>query len=138
PSRWIAVAGLLAFEIVGCRDTTAVDPALHPSLNRVKDATLAFDWSMPARFGDKDADGLVIYRRTAEEINPASWTVNFDACKLPSGTLYDWYVNNRHAQSVSPCTWTHELPTEGIYNVSLHVTGSGPGYWADKVLTVQV
>ena len=139
PSRWRIFAGILAVSFVGCHDSTAVDPTtLNPSLNRVKDASLAFDWSMPSRFGDVGSDGLVIYRRTPEEINPASWTVNFDACKLPSGARYTWHVNEREVESVSSCTWTHEFPTEGTYNVKVHVNVvPGPGYWVEQVVTVQ-
>ena len=134
--RWWLLAGLSSLVVAGCRDTA--ESPVGPSLSRVTPGA-SFDWSMPDRFGmDRDGDGLVDYPRTAEEINPATWTVNFDACGLPAGTQYIWHVDQRWVASVSSCTWTYQFPAEGRYDVALHVIRQGePGTWAEQVVTVQ-
>lgn len=135
PSRWCLLAGFLAASAIGCRDTK--ESLTDPSFNRVKPGP-SFDWTMPARFGlDRDGDGLTDYLRTPEEISPATWTVNFDACEL-SGTQYIWHVNQRRVASVESCQYVHEFPAEGTYDVALHVVSTpGSSVWAEQVVTVQ-
>jgi len=136
PVRSCLLAGFLAFSVIGCRDD--MHPVTDPSFDRVRPGP-SFDWTMPARFGpDRDGDGLTDYLRTTEEISPAAWTVNFDACALPPGMRYTWYVNKRPVAAVAECHWVHEFPAEGTYDVAVHVVGGGgPSVWAEEVVTVQ-
>ena len=136
PVRSCLLAGFLAFSVIGCWDD--MHPVTDPSFDRVQPGP-SFDWSMPARFGpDRDSDGLTDYLRTTEEISPAAWTVNFDACALPPGMRYTWYVNKRPVATVAECHWVHEFPAEGTYDVAVHVVGGGaPSVWAEEVVTVQ-
>ena len=136
--RSALVAGVAAVSVAACRDST-VDPTLtEPSLSRATPGA-AFEWSVPARFGpDRDGDGLRDYFRLADQINPSSWPVDFDACQLPPGSRYVWYVNDFLAASVTSCTYTHHFRAEGTYEVALHVIRvPGPGLWAEDVVTVQ-
>jgi hypothetical protein len=138
PVRRALLAGLVVFLATGCRDTVSVEPLEEPLLSRVTPGA-SFDWTMPPRFGhDGDGDGLLDYPRTAEEINPSSWTVDFDACGVPAGRLYIWHVNERRVASTTSCRYAHEFPAEGMYDVALHVVGDRePGIWAEHVVTVQ-
>ncbi len=124
--------------LVGCADhaTDPVTPS-DPSFSR-ETAGATFDWTMPARFGgDQDGDGLIDYPRTLEEIQPSSWTVNFNACNLP-GDKYHWFVGGTPVDKVTTCTYTHQFPAEGVYDVSLHVISTpGSSVWAQAMVPVQ-
>lgn len=135
-TRGRSSAVLMLLLLAGC-DGTGGSP-LEPATGRETPGA-HFDWSMPDRFGgDQDGDGLVDYRRTAEEISPASWPVNFDACDLPAGSRYAWYIDERWIATVTSCLWTYAFPAEGQYDVALHVIRERePGTWAEEVVTVQ-
>ena len=137
-SRWWIPAVLFALTVAGCRDTMPVEAGTGPSLMKLAEE-VTFDWTVPARFGaDANGDGLTDYRRTPDEINPSSWPVNFDACQLPPGKMYKWHVDKRPVATVESCTYTHEFPAEGRYEVTLHVVGDrGPSFKVDDVVTVQ-
>lgn len=135
-ARLLLLIVLMPLVTAGCG--TGDDSTAGPSFSRVTPGA-SFDWSMPARFGlDQDGDGLMDYPRTPEQLNPASWTVNFDACAIPNGLRYNWHVGKRLVASVASCLWTHEFSAEGRYDVALHVIQQGgPGAWAEQVVTVQ-
>lgn len=139
PTRRLCLPATLAVLLLaGCGDhtTDSVRPS-DPSFSR-ETAGATFDWTMPDRFGaDMNGDGLMDYPRTAEEIHPSSWTVNFDACNLP-GDRYHWFVAKAPVAQVTTCTYTHQFPAEGAYDVSLHVISApGSSVWAEQVVTVQ-
>jgi len=139
--RLCLLGGLIGLPVTGCRDTLSVHSPGAPSFDRATPGA-SFEWSVPPRFGmDRDGDGLIDYPRTPEQINPPSWTVNFNACALPTGehrTDYKWYVDEEPVASVTSCQWSHEFPTEGTYNVVLKVHRvSGPVIWVEQVVTVQ-
>ncbi|HEX9580646.1 MAG TPA: hypothetical protein VF970_06020 [Gemmatimonadales bacterium] len=136
--RRCLVGGLMLFVVAACRDVASVESTAEPSSSRVSPGA-SFDWSVPPRFGmDRNGDGMVDYPRTPEDLSPASWTVNFDACAMPPGTRYTWHVNERRVASVASCEWAYQFPTEGRYDVAVHVVRAGePGSWAEHVVTVQ-
>ncbi len=138
PTFRACLVALLVAGLVACRDSTTAPTPDGPSLQRATPGA-SFDWSVPARFGpDRDGDGLRDYFRLAAEINPASWPVNFDACALAPAAQYVWYVDDAQVASVTSCTYTHHFPTEGVYDVALHVIRvPGPGLWAEEVVIVQ-
>ena len=47
------------------------------------------------------------------------------------------HVDKRPVATVTSCTYTHEFPAEGRYEVTLHVVGNGPSFKVDDVVTVQ-
>lgn len=97
----------------------------------------SFDWTMPARFVDRNGDGLPDYLRTAEEIRPSSWTVNLDAC-AQSGSQFVWYVARVQVATVTTCEYAHEFAAEGVYDVGLEVVrGPQPSVWVEQAVTVQ-
>src|SRR5580765_515161 len=59
---------------------------------------LTFDWSMPDRFGQTNADGIIdeSLALNSSYINPSSWNVTVDACSspaatsAPAGSSYQW------------------------------------------------
>ncbi|MFN2516464.1 MAG: SGNH/GDSL hydrolase family protein [Pyrinomonadaceae bacterium] len=95
--------------------------------------TASFKWSMPKRFGPKNAQGLVDYHwdqkaKTYEPayVNPASWTVNFDAC-VPSAvpdSSFEWQIDGQVRPNPNPkaCTFTHRFTAQKTCPVKLTVT----------------
>jgi hypothetical protein len=134
PQRPLRLGALAVLLLIGCTDTvTQSDPALTRET-----AGATFDWTMPDRFGaDQDGDGLLDYPRTEEELQPSTWTVNFDACNI-SGDKYHWFVAGTPVAKVTTCTYAHDFPAEGVYDVSLHVISTpGSSVWAREMVPVQ-
>lgn len=142
-SRWKIAVALLVLSVVAlaCGDSpTSPSPDGVPPAGSVTGEVSAgpeaqaqpkegptFDWSMPARFGmDSDSDGLIDYIRDPSLIAPDSWTVDFDACDLPSGETYEWQVDGRQVASIGSCSFSYGFPAEGNYRVKLKIRGKGP------------
>lgn len=90
---------------------------------------IAFRWSMRERFGKEGADGLIDYHwnpQTEEYdrayVNPASWTVDFDACgTVPSPGELRWDIDGQPL-SETTCSFSHDFTQLKSYVVSLTVT----------------
>jgi hypothetical protein len=106
----------------------------------------AYNWEMPARYGLRNANGLVDYPSAASDqasgayqVVPSSWPVTFtilpmDCPKDPSTEQWDWQIEELShagegplvtdngpftAVTGKPCQFTHAFPEEGIYEVKL-------------------
>ena len=103
-----------------------------------RDPVAAFDWSMPDRFGlDQNSDGLIDYfPETGElspvgnEIQPASWTVDFDACASTGPVAkYRWSIQGAAPIEVLECDgFSWDFAEEGVYEVTLTAVDPGGGY----------
>lgn len=92
--------------------------------------TAVFDWAMPSGLQDQDGDGLIDEyfndSHAPANLNPTTWTVNFDACDSVEGSSeiveYRWAIDSEDAGTSASCDgFSHEFPTEGVYEVVLTV-----------------
>jgi PKD repeat protein len=91
-----------------------------------------FKWSMPKRFGQMNADGIVDFHWNSQTrkyddsyVNPGSWRVKFDANDLvaPVNSTYQWEIDGTAvSQPTTTATLTHEFTEQRTYDVKLTVT----------------
>lgn len=88
-----------------------------------------FTWSMPDRTNrDDNADGMVDYRTTNDQVRPAELNVDLDACGSEpapgkhAGT-YTWKVGGTEIATTPDCRYRWKPKAEGTYSVTLTVTG---------------
>lgn len=93
----------------------------------------SFKWSMPKRFGPKNADGLVDYHWNEGTkiydpayVNPASWMVDFDACTPAAvpGSTFEWQIDGQAQPNPNPtaCKFSHPFTAQKTYPVKLTMT----------------
>lgn len=109
----------------------------------------SFKWSMPRRFGPRNAAGLVDYHWSeatqtydTSYVNPASWKVEFDACNssAAAGNKYQWEIDGVVQGNPNPvaCTFAHEFTSQKTYSVKLTVTApDGQAAAAETAVTVK-
>lgn len=109
----------------------------------------SFKWSMPKRFGPRNAAGIVDYHWTeatqtyaSSYVNPTSWKVDFDACNssAASSSTYQWEIDGVVQDNPSPtvCTFAHEFTSQKPYLVKLTVTTpDGQAAVAETVVTIK-
>ena len=111
--------------------------AAHPLERKVYATSVVqtptFTWSMQKRFGARRADGIVDYHWDGtvyekDYVNPKGWTVEFNACSLPSSATspFLWEIDGVAIQNPNPtsCNFSHEFAAQGTYLVRLTYTTS--------------
>ncbi len=126
---------LLASFVPGHQSAETLPIAQANSLVSPPNLFASFRWSMPRRFGPKNAAGIVDYHWTeatqtydSTYVNPASWRVEFNACDSSSapGNTYSWDIDGVVQDNPTPssCTFAHEFTSQKTYPVKLTVTTS--------------
>lgn len=86
-------------------------------------SSIGFRWYVEERTADQDRDGLQDYEDPDSTI-PLAYPVNFaaaDEAACQDAVAVSWQVDGRDV-AADKCTFTHDFPREGSYEVSLEVT----------------
>ena len=121
PLRWAAAAAGVLFGVFAVANLAAGGE------NGTQ--ALSYSWSMAERFGaDADSDGLIDESTAAAYVNPASWSLTFDACGVtvpPGGSIRWRLTKGPETINATGCEVTRSLPSLGSWSVLLRVLDSG-------------
>src|SRR5436190_3864889 len=133
-ASFVFVALLVSFALQGKPLIAGDSTGAQASSSRMTTGpATSFKWSMPKRFGPKNADGLVDYHWNEETkiydptyVNPANWIVDFDAC-TPSpvpGSTFEWQIDGQVQANPNPtaCKFSNPFTAQKTYPVKLTVT----------------
>lgn len=126
---------VISFTLFASGRQSSMNPLLAHATNSVSPPSPAasFKWSMPRRFGEKNSAGMVDYHwdeatQTYDSayVNPATWTVEFDACTpaaAPNST-FQWEIDGAVVPNPNStaCTFSHPFTVQKTYQVKLTVT----------------